>query len=372
MTEKKNKDFMRLLDSRIKSENDRKEEQGRSMVEMLGVLAVVGVLSVGGIAGYTYAMNKHYANELLNGASQRAVILKAQKAAGLDLSLREFDGMEVAGGTFGNAEELEDGSGFIIPVSGVKGAVCENLIKATEGTDIAIAKDDGETLTDITEEECDDENPNDLAFVYKTGNGESDGNNLCAGYNPQCCHEGDISSAEPCDYSGEGAQDGVCKSGQCVLKDGSCTSYKHCNSQEYCDLLHEDSETDPTNGVCKPLSDLNITEIGETGWKGDQTSSVNWWTAMDICASMNMHKPSVEDLGCSKESIDECAQDTTTMLRKIVDSGWRKHIITSDTEKVDDVYLVWGFSGYQGFYSSVMLMLDFTKTENDPVICRPN
>ena len=166
----RNKDIMRLLDSRIKSENDRKEEQGRSMVEMLGVLAVVGVLSVGGIAGYTYAMNKHYANELLNGASQRAVILKAQKAAGLDLSLREFNGMEVAGGTFGNAEELEDGSAFIIPVSGVKGAVCENLIKATEGTDIAIAKDDGETLTDITEEECDDDNLNNLVFVFETGN----------------------------------------------------------------------------------------------------------------------------------------------------------------------------------------------------------
>ena len=149
--------------------HDRKEEQGRSMVEMLGVLAVVGVLSVGGIAGYTYAMNKHYANELLNGASQRAVILKAQKAAGLPLSLREFDGLEVAGGTFESLEELEDGSAFIIPVSGVKGAVCENLIKATEGTDITIAKDDGETLTDITETDCDDENDNNLVFVFETG-----------------------------------------------------------------------------------------------------------------------------------------------------------------------------------------------------------
>ena len=37
----------------------RQEESGRSMVEMLGVLAIIGVLSVGGIAGYTTAMNKH-------------------------------------------------------------------------------------------------------------------------------------------------------------------------------------------------------------------------------------------------------------------------------------------------------------------------
>ncbi len=33
-------------------------ERGRSMIEMLGVLAIVGVLSVGGIAGYTKAMKK--------------------------------------------------------------------------------------------------------------------------------------------------------------------------------------------------------------------------------------------------------------------------------------------------------------------------
>ena len=33
-------------------------EKGRSMIEMLGVLAIIGVLSVGGIAGYSKAMMK--------------------------------------------------------------------------------------------------------------------------------------------------------------------------------------------------------------------------------------------------------------------------------------------------------------------------
>ena len=33
-------------------------ESGRSMIEMLGVLAIIGVLSVGGIAGYSQAMSK--------------------------------------------------------------------------------------------------------------------------------------------------------------------------------------------------------------------------------------------------------------------------------------------------------------------------
>ena len=53
-------------------------ENGRSMVEMLGVLAIIGVLSVAGIAGYTMAMNKYKANELVNVASQLAVMAEAQ------------------------------------------------------------------------------------------------------------------------------------------------------------------------------------------------------------------------------------------------------------------------------------------------------
>ena len=37
---------------------------GRSMIEMLGVLAIIGVLSVAGIAGYSKAMESHRINKL--------------------------------------------------------------------------------------------------------------------------------------------------------------------------------------------------------------------------------------------------------------------------------------------------------------------
>ena len=39
---------------------------GRSMIEMLGVLAIIGVLSVGGIAGYSKAMEKFKINKMIN------------------------------------------------------------------------------------------------------------------------------------------------------------------------------------------------------------------------------------------------------------------------------------------------------------------
>lgn len=42
------------------------EQSGRSMVEMLGVLAIIGVLSVGGIAGYSKAMAKYKTTQTLD------------------------------------------------------------------------------------------------------------------------------------------------------------------------------------------------------------------------------------------------------------------------------------------------------------------
>ena len=41
-------------------------QTGRSMVEMLGVLAIIGVLSAGGLAGYSKAMFKHKMNTTMD------------------------------------------------------------------------------------------------------------------------------------------------------------------------------------------------------------------------------------------------------------------------------------------------------------------
>ena len=51
-----------------------KSQSGRSMVEMLGVLAIIGVLSVGGIAGYSLSMRRHRANGIVDIASKFALV----------------------------------------------------------------------------------------------------------------------------------------------------------------------------------------------------------------------------------------------------------------------------------------------------------
>ena len=53
-------------------------ESGRSMVEMLGTLAIIGVLSIGGIMGYSYGIDKHRANKTINDIILRRVDLTTQ------------------------------------------------------------------------------------------------------------------------------------------------------------------------------------------------------------------------------------------------------------------------------------------------------
>lgn len=54
----------------------RVNEKGRSMIEMLGVLAIVGVLSVGGIAGYSKAMNKFKTNKMIDQVNMIATNIR--------------------------------------------------------------------------------------------------------------------------------------------------------------------------------------------------------------------------------------------------------------------------------------------------------
>ena len=58
----------------------KKNENGRSMIEMLGVLAIIGVLSVGGLYAYTTAMLKYRMNEVVHVASMMAVLAKGANA----------------------------------------------------------------------------------------------------------------------------------------------------------------------------------------------------------------------------------------------------------------------------------------------------
>ncbi len=119
-----------------------KPESGRSMVEMLGVLAVIGVLSIGGIYGYTTSMAKSKANTLLHEASLRATSVSIQMVNKKDPNISEFNTSGY--GTF--STEVKNDLGqiakhtdnyFVLSVSGVEKDVCKHAkLSAGVGTSI--------------------------------------------------------------------------------------------------------------------------------------------------------------------------------------------------------------------------------------------
>ena len=88
----------------------RKNESGRSMVEMLGVLAIIGVLSIGGIAGYMLSMNRFRANDLIDKASKFATLAYSTKqsmeAQGNSFTASNFTWEKAKIGTLGTNEAI--------------------------------------------------------------------------------------------------------------------------------------------------------------------------------------------------------------------------------------------------------------------------
>ena len=69
-------------------------QNGRSMIEMLGVLAIIGVLSVGGIAGYSKAMMKYRINKTIE-----QITLIAGNVRTFFASQGNYDGLDSVGDT---------------------------------------------------------------------------------------------------------------------------------------------------------------------------------------------------------------------------------------------------------------------------------
>ena len=95
-------------------------QSGRSMVEMLGTLAIIGVLSIGGIAGYNYGINKYRANTIINDIMLRATDAIAQFDTTGDANLSEWPTITAGKYTIG----LEDET-IGIQVDGLPKELCE-------------------------------------------------------------------------------------------------------------------------------------------------------------------------------------------------------------------------------------------------------
>ena len=265
-------------------------ESGRSMVEMLGVLAIIGVLSVAGIAGYTTAMNKHRANQILSGASVRAIVVSTQIQRGSAApKLVEFTDADnaVGGATFtGLATWNKDtDKRFSLTLENVPAEVCTQM-KAMKGENGIIRKiDDG--CTTITYNN--DLSPNDPEPSGPKGDECTDS---CSGgatcVNGYCqCAEG---IWQPSDNSGNGE----CKTGLT----GDCTTNADCKEAgKYCKIEGSDCNT-PNKGTC-----ITLDSGTEANYNGKtflySSGTMTWWAARNWCLAHGKSLVSPSDISCT-------------------------------------------------------------------------
>ena len=130
---------------------------GRSMIEMLGVLAIVGVLSVGGIAGYSKAMTKFKINKAIDEVNTIVSNTKIIFANSKTITAPSGDSYFYPER---EEEDFEFMRNFIMPKetdTGVKNEYGENMFQSPFGGEIyAALREDGIIiyLSDLPREAC--------------------------------------------------------------------------------------------------------------------------------------------------------------------------------------------------------------------------
>ncbi len=122
------------------------EQSGRSMVEMLGVLAIIGVLSVGGIAGYSKAMAKYKLSKAMDQVSMTVANIRT-----LYSGQPNYSGLNTK-------IAIQMGAIGTEMLNGVKASVASKAYNSFNGEAFVSASNDGRsffvTFTGLGKEAC--------------------------------------------------------------------------------------------------------------------------------------------------------------------------------------------------------------------------
>ena len=331
-------------------------ESGRSMVEMLGVLAIIAVLTVIGINGFRQAIVRHRANELLNEAGKRAAVVAGQltmmgQATG---NLNEFIQNDFGYGTFKTGTVTPQNGTFKIGIDNVPDDVCNQMQGMKGGAVIAITPcttgDDNSILLTYNNDLSADENGNENSGGYARAPLPEDGptaddGSTCTGERKgpcQVCKQGVyIDSDAICVAKGGGTcVDGTCKTQAGCMSNGDCKNIdptKCGNGECYCNFGgNVDTCSGPTQtGRCL-LKTTNLrgtstidghTYVLASDWGNTQNSAskpLDWFSARNFCAAYNKRMMTISELGC--EGVSTCTSADalyTKILNNLPDDwGW--------------------------------------------------
>ncbi|MBE6446861.1 MAG: hypothetical protein E7021_05625 [Alphaproteobacteria bacterium] len=269
------------------NKNYKRSQKGRSMVEMLGVLAIVGVLSVGGLYGYGVAMKKHKANQLLHEASMQAATVSAQIMSGKDpTGLTDF-------GTGNNitldTNSIAGNTTFKLKMAGIGKDVCEQMKNSKGGM--------------VRDVDCDEATGNATITYYKnlatdpaegekspTGGAGTEKDPVCQDVK---CESGQQCIGGACAEVNPNTTNGCSKNSDCDewCKDNG--GGEECYCQITADFTGDDSACwENFTGQCA----VATTQSGVTGGYTVSADYMTWWSAVNFCKAHNKSLVSLADL----------------------------------------------------------------------------
>ena len=350
-------------------------ENGRSMVEMLGTLAIIGVLSIGGIAGYSYGMDKYRANQTINDVILRAVDVMTQLSQGKEPNLEPEWGTK---GTVYDMEAIQDTTNntWGIVVDGVPSRVCQMVGDALKNqATVYVGNAERNDTTD--NDPCESSDENTMEFYFDTGAVESDdcktdadcGTNkycdmgLCFnGVRPEAtgrvfdkactsdaeCNTGWTGTCSSCDTSlgycvekydmnnaactlSDGTT-GKCGAGEC-LPTGCTYDTNKCDDKEYCASPNNsctEAFQSGESGTCVSFnarfSPLTMDD-GTTYYVSN--TPLSWWDADAACKSVKKELLSVDDLVTESDGSawkgDTGTHTKTALANELYSKGWNSN-----------------------------------------------
>ena len=344
---------------RIKSGMTDCNESGRSMVEMLGTLAIIGVLSVVGLAMYKVAISKHRANTLLNEANKRAAIVAMQAAQGyFEYSIVEFENPSdyIFGVSKKNSQQ------FYITLSGnpsgnIDEDICQQM-KGLIGTGTAIRNID-DNCTKITFNN-DLSKTNIMTEDGPTGDDSSDcSGSVKLGTECQVCINGSYVDSDALCGDNSICKDGVCTSpftGTGCVKNSDCEKESNC-AGNLCFCNHTMNSCNATGPRMKASCMAKSTKLDLTVnlngtqylvSKGDNT---NWFGLKNFCASYQKEMMSLPDLGCSFGTYCTNSESLYQQINNTVyeEKGYRVDRIFTATQVPDDSTKAYDIKAKNGY-----------------------
>ena len=283
-----------------KKQIQNQSQDGRSMVEMLGVLAIIGVLSIGGIVGYRLAMNHYQASQIaheMNMMRTDAQIKIAQGTENLTLGAPydahkiNFNNYETAFGCkYVDENDLisnetvscQIANAYFIELPKIPNGVCQPLIRLINGMDnlIAFSVNDSEYEEGGT---C-QEGENDLYAVF-SGETVSD---LTHCERDDDCKE--LENTPVCDLSRH----------VCVR----CYEDSQCEHNQYCE---NNTCVTCESGVWDGTSCVECIEDGDCLKKGTEKPVCNENNKCEPCPANSFWDGEKCQEGCRENS--HCAED---------------------------------------------------------------